>query len=865
MSLTSPVPENRSAPIAVDTMRTLIVCRGPIAFETLEVYRRCHWQLPHVVISSREWIAELQRTAPWIADVPSEHVHYVQEYNDSEAILDIARQQHLDAIYPGYGFLAENADFAARVEAAGLRFIGPTAETLRAVGDKDTAIQLAKRLGIPTIPGDDTLVALARTHRQDQLAAATVQRMLEMARQYPGYPIRLKHPAGGGGKGQRVLGAQELQAPDAQEKILDALAKLWAEMGVSAAAADAKKGVLIELNIPRPLHWEVQLFGDGDTIVHFAARDCSLQNHGYQKFIELALHPAAITQEMRQLDPQRDAIRLASLQQRHATLERICSAALRLGNAVHLRSAATVEFLIDEQGTPYFLEVNPRIQVEHGVTEGIARVRGQPVSLVELQQRVAAGEKLTFQQSDITCVGDAIEVRLNAWHEDLSPVLGGVLHRLRLDAPPTLYSHVRIDASGLLQRHTSWIVPSYDANFALIVVSGAQRRDTLERLLTTLETALQVEGNTALHTNLPPIIGLLTLMQALPPETAFRTDTSLIWTALAAVVEAQKQTVLALLPVFPRRLDAYHPARFARVLRATLEAGFAQPSRLLTYYLKRLTNLSARPLTPLEVLWELAEELHVPLFAEEQQQGTALRQAMETLWATLSAVGVPLAPLLQAATAQRLDSHPDFTRICQHIVDTTADSTAQECAELLQHILQWCSTDVPAITSLINILESTQLHTLLTMNQDLSITRPAYLEDDTTLVDLHHLLSKSLRPAMLRHGELLSPMEATIYHQSEPGTRPFVEIGEEITVGQTLALLEAMKMFTELPSPVDGVVVEILVENGQGVKTGTPLFKIATQEAALETADDILHGVIDTVTRNRFGLILPEKAEGTLA
>src|SRR5262245_52561885 len=180
-------------------------------------------------------------------------------------------------------------------------------------------------------------------------------------------------------------------------------------MGVSAADADARKGVLLEVNMPRPLHWEVQLFGDGDTVVHFAARDCSLQNHGYQKFIEVALHPQAIAQEIARLDPHINAARIASLSRRQETLERICADALRLGQAVHLRGAATVEFLIDEQGHPYFLEVNPRIQVEHGVTEGIARVRGEPISLVAWQQRVAAGEKLSFQQSDITCLGDAIE------------------------------------------------------------------------------------------------------------------------------------------------------------------------------------------------------------------------------------------------------------------------------------------------------------------------------------------------------------------------------------------------------------------------------------------------------------------------
>src|SRR3989442_16008926 len=154
------------APIAVETMRTLLVCRGPIAFETLEIYRQRGWQLPHVVVSSREWIAELHRTAPWIVDLPPDHVHYVQEYNDVEGILALVREDHIDAVYPGYGFLAESAEFAQRFEQVGARFIGPTPQTLRAVGDKDTAIALARQLGIPTIPGDDTLVALAQMHRQ---------------------------------------------------------------------------------------------------------------------------------------------------------------------------------------------------------------------------------------------------------------------------------------------------------------------------------------------------------------------------------------------------------------------------------------------------------------------------------------------------------------------------------------------------------------------------------------------------------------------------------------------------------------------------------------------------------------------------
>ncbi|GIX46753.1 MAG: hypothetical protein KatS3mg131_0964 [Candidatus Tectimicrobiota bacterium] len=821
-------------PIPVASMRTLLVCRGPIAFETLEVYRRCGWQLPHVIVSAREWIAELYRAAPWIADLPPTHVHYVQEYTDVEAIIELAHTHDLDAVYPGYGFLAESAEFAARVEEAGLRFIGPTPETLRAVGDKDAAIALARRLGIPTIPGDDSLVAFARTHRQEEIAAEAVRLTLEMARRYPGYPIRLKHPAGGGGKGQRLLTAAELSAPDAGEKIRDVLAKLWAEMGVAAAEADARKGVLVELNLPRPLHWEVQLLGDGDTVVHFAARDCSLQNHGSQKFIELALHPEALEAARQALPPAAEARRVL-LRQRQATLERICADAVRLGQAVRLRGAATVEFLIDEQGQPYFLEVNPRIQVEHAVTEGIARVGGRPISLVEWQQRIAAGEKLPFRQQDITFVGDAIEVRLNAWHEDLSPVLGGVVHALRVNLPPELEGHVRIDASGLLQRRHPWIVPSYDANFALLIVTGAHRHETLARMRLLLDRALQIEGNAELRTNLQPVLGLLTLMQALPPGSEFRTDTSLLWTAMAAVVVAQKARVLSLVPDFPRRPAAHDPARFARLLRATLEAGFAHPSRLLAYYVERLSAAERRPLAALEVLWQLAEALRVPLFAEEQQQGEALREAIAALWEALGASEARLVDLVRAAVAGTLAQHPDFVALCRCLQEADPSLDGDAAAALLQEALGWLTAEVPALTALIEALEQTQLHLCLTPTDALDFVRPAYLQEMATLARLHRLLSTSLRPAMLRHGELLSPMEATIYHQPEPGAPPFVQVGDEVKVGQTLALLEAMKMFTELASPVDGVVVDILVENGQGVKRGTPLFRLATKEESGES------------------------------
>lgn len=397
----------------------------------------------------------------------------------------------------------------------------------------------------------------------------------------------------------------------------------------------------------------------------------------------------------------------------------------------------------------------------------MAQVRNQPISLVELQQRVAAGENLDFRQTDITFVGDAIEVRLNAWHEDLNPVLGGRLHALSLDVPPMMQDSVRIDAGGLLQRRESWFIPSYDANFALIVVTGRHRRETLERMIAVLDTALQIDGNAELHTNLQPVLGLLTLMRVAPPATEFRTDTSLLWMACVAVLMTRKREMLSLLPDFPRQSELHNPARFARLLRATLEAGMAHPSRLLTYYLKRLTDSELRPLSCLEVLFQLAEELKVSLFEEERQQREALREVSDTLWTALSASPQRYTALI-SAMAGKLAYNADHEALCAHLREADPNLAPEEAAMLLDSILAWLSTDMPALTMLLQTIESTQLHTFLEVRDDLALTRPLFLENETQVARLHHLLSTSLRPTVLCDGELLSPMEATIFLQPEP-------------------------------------------------------------------------------------------------
>jgi biotin carboxyl carrier protein len=202
-----------------------------------------------------------------------------------------------------------------------------------------------------------------------------------------------------------------------------------------------------------------------------------------------------------------------------------------------------------------------------------------------------------------------------------------------------------------------------------------------------------------------------------------------------------------------------------------------------------------------------------------------------------------------------LAEDPVLERLVGQWLKANLDRSRSEALALFRDLLGWLNAPVPAIKTLIRILEQTQIHTFLTPQANLALDHPGYLSEAKTLVDLHGLLSRALRPTLLRHGELLSPMEATIYHQPEPGAPRFVEVGAEVSVGQTIALLEAMKMFSELPSPVDGVVEAILVESGQGVKTGTPLFKIATQEVAVDTTIDRLPRLASHGFQNHFLLL----------
>ncbi len=412
--------------------RVLIANRGEIALRIIRTARRLGIETV-AVASEPDLSFPFARAADIV--VPIGPGPASESYLDFDKIIGAARETDADAIHPGYGFLAENADFAEAVVAAGLIFVGPTAEAMRKLGGKAEAKAIAIKVGVPVVPG---------YQGEDQ----RLEILAEAARGI-GYPVMIKAVSGGGGRGMRLVSEESEFAP------------LLASAQREAAAAFGDPRVLIEKVVTAPRHIEVQVFGDAHgNVVHLFERDCSLQRRN-QKVIEEAPAPG--------MTPQLRA--------------RMTTAAVKLAKAVGYRGAGTVEFLVEggrlEADAPwYFIEMNTRLQVEHPVTEAITGL-----DLVEWQFRVAAGEPLPLPQDQIHCTGHAIEARLCA--EDAArgflPSVGRIVAFEMPDG-----EGLRIDAGV---EAGSVVSPFYDSLIAKLIATGPNRGTTVARLKQALEQA----------------------------------------------------------------------------------------------------------------------------------------------------------------------------------------------------------------------------------------------------------------------------------------------------------------------------------------------------------------------------------------
>jgi len=410
--------------------KVLIANRGEIAVRiiraarelgiaTVAVHSEVDALAPHVLLADE---------AVEIGPAPS-----AESYLRIDRLIEAARSTGAEAIHPGYGFLAERAEFADAVEAAGLVFIGPTGDTIRSMGDKTAARRRMQEAEVPIVPG---IVDAAKDAASARAAADEI-----------GFPVLLKAAAGGGGKGMRVV-----EDPERLEAAFEGASR-------EALAAFGDGSVYVEKYLARPRHIEIQVLGDTHgNVVHLGERECSLQRR-HQKLVEEA--PSAV------LTPEQRAA--------------MGDAAVRAAQAVEYRGAGTVEFLW-EDGEFWFLEMNTRLQVEHPVTELVTGL-----DLVAWQFRVAAGEALNFSQDEVTLTGHAIECRITAEDPDAGvlPATGTIQH-LRLPHGAGVRWDGGIEEGYVVGLH-------YDPLLGKLIVHAPDRAAAIDRMARAL-TEFELDG-----------------------------------------------------------------------------------------------------------------------------------------------------------------------------------------------------------------------------------------------------------------------------------------------------------------------------------------------------------------------------------
>jgi acetyl-CoA carboxylase, biotin carboxylase subunit len=403
--------------------KVLIANRGEIAVRVIRACRELNVKTVAVYseADANSMHVQLADEAVCIGPGPSS-----ESYLRIDRIISAAEITDVDAIHPGYGFLSENAHFADICENCNIRFIGPSSRAMSALEDKAVSRALAKRAGVPTPPGSEGVV------ETEQEAVAVAKKI--------GYPVMIKAVAGGGGRGMRV----------AHNDI--SLVKGYHTARTEAEKAFGNSGVYIEKFIENPHHIEFQILADGrGTIIHLGERDCSIQRRN-QKMVEETPSPL--------IDHKFKDLR-----------KKMGKAAIRIAELANYTNAGTVEFIVDDAGNFYFLEVNKRIQVEHPITEEVTGI-----DLVRMQLLVAAGEPLKLAQSDVHFRGHAIECRVNAENpfDDFRPSPG----RIDMYYPPGGRG-VRLESHA----YGGYVIPPYyDSMIAKVITYGKDRREAMDKM-----------------------------------------------------------------------------------------------------------------------------------------------------------------------------------------------------------------------------------------------------------------------------------------------------------------------------------------------------------------------------------------------
>ena len=877
-------------------MAPLIICRGPIRKEAMDVFREIGIERFGILLSEKDSITYQNALAPELRAMPDpDRIHRVPDYTGSDKeereqrigqIINIAHDNGYNAIFAGYGFMAEDESMVSAMERAGLNFIGPCSRTVHDAGLKDEAKRTALRAGVSVTPGVDNATALTLlknhpdTHALRGLAEAhglgldaatfddgaepaecadrvlaaayekgvdlysvealceTLTEVVEgMASDYPENRIRLKAISGGGGKGQRILGIGE--APRTAELVREILNE------VKTTGVGDNKNVLVELNIETTRHQEIQVLGNGEWCITLGGRDCSLQMHE-QKLLEVSVTDESLRAAQAQAETEGRSEEARVLARDVQTLAEMEDEAARFGRAVGLDSVSTFECIVDRDAH-FFMEMNTRIQVEHRVTELCYALRfsnpEDPAdsfrveSLVEAMVLLAAhGPKLPEPTRELRH-NDSVEARLNATNQALQPSAGGVIEywsdaiagEIRDDQGISLHNP---DTDSFM-KYT--LAGAYDSNIALLLRVGDSRLRAYEHMAETIRRT-QMRGRD-LATNLEFHYGLVNWF--LGTNINARPTTRFIMPYLTAVGELKARA---------NDIDLHHAWD---ALRRRALTGLDEPrARELARAIDRKQTLLLRPLeTLLEQPHVLAGWLSVKRSGYRLQDGRVrwavnpLRLLSET-YHFLNMSYNPAAPaatviwdhdqeILGAGLAfyeavERTIGEDDWPALCARLDDgATPAGMEPDRWAAVRAAHRGFQAGMELLSALPVLAEATGFFDL-SVNPDLSIHIPERLLD----AELQARMAKVLvPPPVAKADEILAESGGMFYARETPQHAPYVRAGDHFDAGDPLYIVEVMKMFNKVYAPFAGTVDEVLVDtDGVIISKGQPLFRVSPDE-----------------------------------
>ncbi len=903
----------------VNGIKVLIVCRGPVRLEAMETLKRMGADYG-ILLSTKDSVHYAHTLAPELRIISNpENIHRVSDYTGSTQkerkeriaqIIQICIQYDYQYLFAGYGFMAEDAGFVEDVQKKGIQFIGPSSMVHRLAGTKDTAKKLARELKISVTPGLDnistlTLLKKANGSREglskvaikhglkseilnehslteeeyaeallqssyregkplihiDEIQSCAREEGEKILRANPNQRLRLKYIGGGGGKGQRII-SQADEIPDA----------VWEILSESKVTGDTdNKNFLIELNIEKTRHNEIQLFGNGEWCISLGGRDCSIQMHE-QKLVEISLTDELLAKEIQNCkDKNQDDIS-AVLEQDRKLLAEMEEQAERFGKAVALDSLSTFETIVSEDSF-YFMEMNTRIQVEHRVTEMVYSLRfTNPEdqndsfivhSLIEAMVLVAVFKTKLPCPERMPRYCSGVEVRLNSQNDILEPSAGGIVEYWSPPSDRELRDEQGIcirnpDTGEFIRYH---LAGAYDSNIALIATGDSCRESSLMRLSEILR-CMEIRGM-ELQTNKDFHYGILNFCLSLHPMLKPRTDFVIPYICAIGNLTRELDSIdfeYAWNKCRKKVLDEFgyegievFDSQKTLILRPLLILR-AKPHLAAGFLMSRYE--SAYNFDKGKILWKqnhlsFLSDLYHYLHLEERPDA----QAVHKIWDhdhLLLESGLKFYSDLKDHLGITIETKDNDARLQSELndlarldeVNSSKDYKNTLFKRLTPKMLEKClqthcgwKFGVPLLELLLNAVKKSDILSFQVDSRLLPVIPKIFL-DPKMQKDCFRILSP---PPVHSADTIVAQTGGMLYLKETPDSDPYLYPGKHFKTGDAIYIIEVMKMFNKIQAEFSGTVVSVLIEGEQGtvIKKGQPLFRVEPDEKiAVKTEEE---------------------------